>query len=139
MYIFLLSKLVYLPFITFRIWLERQAKISLAYLFLLPYLVKHLFLNAVALRLLNLLVIAQLYTLLCANCILKANLGYKKRHPKMSFFINMVEGGGFEPPKLSRQIYNLFPLATREPLLLVERHITRTWWAVKQKKRHFYW
>ena len=29
----------------------------------------------------------------------------------------MVEGGGFEPPKLTRQIYNLFPLATREPLL----------------------
>jgi hypothetical protein len=31
--------------------------------------------------------------------------------------LNMVEGGGFEPPKLSRQIYNLLPLATREPLL----------------------
>ncbi len=29
---------------------------------------------------------------------------------------NMVEGGGFEPPKLTRQIYNLLPLATREPL-----------------------
>lgn len=29
----------------------------------------------------------------------------------------MVEGGGFEPPKLTRQIYNLLPLATREPLL----------------------
>ncbi len=28
----------------------------------------------------------------------------------------MVEGGGFEPPKLSRQIYNLIPLAAREPL-----------------------
>ena len=28
----------------------------------------------------------------------------------------MVEGGGFEPPKLTRQIYNLFPLAAREPL-----------------------
>ncbi len=28
----------------------------------------------------------------------------------------MVEGGGFEPPKLTRQIYNLLPLATREPL-----------------------
>jgi hypothetical protein len=27
----------------------------------------------------------------------------------------MVEGGGFEPPKLSRQIYSLIPLATREP------------------------
>ena len=29
----------------------------------------------------------------------------------------MVEGGGFEPPKLARQIYSLIPLATREPLL----------------------
>ena len=28
----------------------------------------------------------------------------------------MVVGGGFEPPKLSRQIYSLIPLATREPL-----------------------
>jgi hypothetical protein len=27
-----------------------------------------------------------------------------------------VEGGGFEPPKLSWQIYSLLPLATREPL-----------------------
>ena len=30
----------------------------------------------------------------------------------------MVEGGGFEPPKLSRQIYSLIPLAAREPLQL---------------------
>ncbi len=30
--------------------------------------------------------------------------------------VNMVEGGGFEPPKLARQIYSLIPLATREPL-----------------------
>ena len=30
--------------------------------------------------------------------------------------LKMVEGGGFEPPKLSRQIYNLIPLAAREPL-----------------------
>ena len=29
--------------------------------------------------------------------------------------IKMVVGGGFEPPKLTRQIYNLLPLATREP------------------------
>ncbi len=29
---------------------------------------------------------------------------------------SMVEGGGFEPPKLTRQIYNLIPLAAREPL-----------------------
>ena len=28
----------------------------------------------------------------------------------------MVVGGGFEPPKLSRQIYSLIPLAAREPL-----------------------
>ena len=28
----------------------------------------------------------------------------------------MVEGAGFEPAKLSRQIYNLIPLAAREPL-----------------------
>ena len=28
----------------------------------------------------------------------------------------MVGGGGFEPPKLSRQIYSLIPLAAREPL-----------------------
>ena len=28
----------------------------------------------------------------------------------------MVVGGGFEPPKLARQIYSLIPLATREPL-----------------------
>lgn len=31
--------------------------------------------------------------------------------------MNLVEGGGFEPPKLARQIYSLIPLATREPLL----------------------
>ena len=30
--------------------------------------------------------------------------------------IYMVQGGGFEPPKLARQIYSLIPLATREPL-----------------------
>ncbi len=29
---------------------------------------------------------------------------------------NLVQGGGFEPPKLARQIYSLIPLATREPL-----------------------
>ena len=32
---------------------------------------------------------------------------------------NLVEGEGFEPSKLSRQIYSLLPLATREPLQLV--------------------
>ena len=31
----------------------------------------------------------------------------------------MVEGGGFEPPKLTRQIYSLIPLATREPHLSI--------------------
>ena len=31
-------------------------------------------------------------------------------------YIHLVEGGGFEPPKLARQIYSLIPLATREPL-----------------------
>ena len=33
-----------------------------------------------------------------------------------SVFYILVEGGGFEPPKLARQIYSLIPLATREPL-----------------------
>src|SRR5690554_7785586 len=32
---------------------------------------------------------------------------------------NLAEGEGFEPSKLSRQIYSLLPLATREPLQLV--------------------
>ena len=31
-------------------------------------------------------------------------------------FPQNVDGGGFEPPKLSRQIYSLLPLATREPV-----------------------
>ncbi len=31
----------------------------------------------------------------------------------------MVMGGGFEPPKLARQIYSLIPLATREPHLTI--------------------
>ena len=30
--------------------------------------------------------------------------------------LNMVQGDGFEPSKLARQIYSLIPLATREPL-----------------------
>ncbi len=34
----------------------------------------------------------------------------------------MVQGGGFEPPKLARQIYSLIPLATREPLPKTSRH-----------------
>ena len=34
----------------------------------------------------------------------------------------MVEGDGFEPSKLARQIYSLLPLATREPLqILISR------------------
>ena len=40
---------------------------------------------------------------------------YNKRLPKVAV-LNMVQGGGFEPPKLARQIYSLIPLATREPL-----------------------
>ena len=32
------------------------------------------------------------------------------------FYPDMVEGGGFEPPKLTRQIYSLIPLTAREPL-----------------------
>ena len=31
---------------------------------------------------------------------------------------NLVAGGGFEPPKLSRQIYSLIPLAARESRLI---------------------
>lgn len=38
-------------------------------------------------------------------------LNYTRQTP-----LNLVEGGGFEPPKLARQIYSLIPLATREPL-----------------------
>ncbi len=34
----------------------------------------------------------------------------------------MVQGGGFEPPKLARQIYSLIPLAAREPLPKLRRH-----------------
>lgn len=37
----------------------------------------------------------------------------------------MVEGGGFEPPKLARQIYSLIPLATREPLLQEPQSLLR--------------
>ncbi len=36
--------------------------------------------------------------------------------------VKLVEREGFEPSKLSRQIYSLLPLATREPLHLW-RHI----------------
>ena len=37
------------------------------------------------------------------------------RLPIPPFPHKMVGRGGFEPPKLSRQIYSLLPLATREP------------------------
>ena len=33
---------------------------------------------------------------------------------------NLVEGGGFEPPKPKQQIYSLPPLTTREPLQKLE-------------------
>ena len=33
---------------------------------------------------------------------------------KPGTLLNLVAGGGFEPPKLSRQIYSLIPLAARE-------------------------
>ena len=36
--------------------------------------------------------------------------------PLLQDQLHLVEGGGFEPPKLSRQIYSLIPLAAREPL-----------------------
>ena len=39
-----------------------------------------------------------------------------KTLPKQRQLLSLVEGGGFEPPKLARQIYSLIPLATREPL-----------------------
>lgn len=41
----------------------------------------------------------------------------------------MVQGDGFEPSKLARQIYSLIPLAAREPLqmqLLALRHSRQT-------------
>ena len=39
-----------------------------------------------------------------------------QKHRLSSALLSLVEGGGFEPPKLARQIYSLIPLATREPL-----------------------
>ena len=47
----------------------------------------------------------------------------------------MVEGGGFEPPKLSWQIYNLLPLATREPLLHFAVNNIRIFTLVKIKQK----
>ena len=44
-----------------------------------------------------------------------ATVSSLKPHTTQAFLF-MVEGGGFEPPKLARQIYSLIPLATREPL-----------------------
>ncbi len=34
----------------------------------------------------------------------------------------MVEGGGFEPPKLTQQIYSLPPLAARESLQMQDEN-----------------
>ncbi len=39
--------------------------------------------------------------------------------------INMVVGAGFEPAKLSRQIYSLIPLATREPHQMLRHCMTK--------------
>ena len=39
---------------------------------------------------------------------------------------NMVEGGGFEPPKPKQQIYSLPPLTAREPLRTKPRIILRS-------------
>ena len=50
--------------------------------------------------------------------------------------IYMVEGGGFEPPKLARQIYSLIPLATREPLLQDPPRDKQTLGSLTQE-RHF--
>ena len=41
---------------------------------------------------------------------------YDLTNKTTNMILNMVEGGGFEPPKLTRQIYNLVPLTAREPL-----------------------
>ena len=38
-------------------------------------------------------------------------------HTRDTLKKRVVEGDGFEPSKLARQIYSLLPLATREPLL----------------------
>ena len=42
----------------------------------------------------------------------------------------MVEEGGFEPPKLTQQIYSLPPLATREHshIPIRSRHREWSWW-----------
>lgn len=43
----------------------------------------------------------------------------------------MVVGAGFEPAKLSRQIYSLIPLATREPHQIVAQIVPMLGFAVK--------
>ena len=43
-------------------------------------------------------------------------LNYTRLQKSLPYYYELVEGGGFEPPKLARQIYSLIPLATREPL-----------------------
>ena len=40
----------------------------------------------------------------------------QSRHSGSLHSVDLVEGAGFEPAKLARQIYSLIPLATREPL-----------------------
>ena len=49
----------------------------------------------------------------------------------------VVEGGGFEPPKLARQIYSLIPLATREPLLEDIPRVKKPW--LSNSGAAFYW
>lgn len=49
-------------------------------------------------------------------------LYHARMNTAFALFSNLVEREGFEPSKLSRQIYSLLPLATREPLRY-KRHI----------------
>jgi hypothetical protein len=48
----------------------------------------------------------------------------------------MVVRGGFEPPKLARQIYSLIPLATREPhqkraqIIALKNHYVNGFWRI---------
>ena len=45
----------------------------------------------------------------------RANSDLPKSRTLGAQFLKLVVGAGFEPAKLSRQIYSLIPLATREP------------------------
>ena len=50
-----------------------------------------------------------------AHPTLKSLLRHLNGYDAIPYYIsNLVAGGGFEPPKLSRQIYSLIPLAARE-------------------------